>query len=98
MTDDEFAEIWRDCGEILNVRIADIINNFVAEAIATGYDTDSIFADSTFEYECRGALQYFSFPFDKLDREKVKGILLKEHSLRVVSDSNPLDIEKVQQG
>lgn len=98
MTDDEFAEVWRNSDEILSMRIVDVINNFVAEAIATGYDTDSIFADSTFEYECKDALQYFNYPFDKLDRKKIKEILLKVYSLRVVNDSNPLDIEKVQQG
>lgn len=95
ITDDEFNDIIRPFDKKVDEHITNnVINQFVAYYIATGYNCDAIYNGKfihTVEQATNELAQYTS---DNCDIEKIKDILINQYGLKVVND-NPIEIIEI---
>lgn len=97
ITDDEFNKIIKPFDKEVNKYIAkNIVNQFVAYYIATGYKFNALW-DSNFKLTVDQATNEFAqFIDDGYDLNKIKSMLEKEYGLRVISDK-PFRIEEINE-
>ena len=95
ITDEEFNKIIKPFDKKVDEHISNnIINQFVAFYIATGYKYNAIWNGKfilTVEQATNELAQYTS---DNCDVKKIKSILEKEYGLKVVNDS-PTEIVEI---
>lgn len=77
----------------------EIVYDFFPFVLASAFNYDCIWDDSTLEYEYIDAIDYLqsvSFPgYKKLDIDRIKKIMEEKYSLKIISES-PIKIEKIQ--
>ena len=77
----------------------EIIYDFFPFVLASAFNNDCIWDDSTLEYEYIDAIDYLqsiSFPgYKKLDIDRIKKTMEEQYSLKIISE-NPIKIEKIQ--
>ena len=99
-SDDEMAKILKPHEQNVMRHIGnEIVYDFFPFVLASAYNNNCIWDDSTLEYEYIDAIDYLrsiSFPgYKKLDIERIKKTMEEKYSLKIISES-PIKIEKIQ--
>lgn len=100
LSDDALAKILRPHEQNVMKHIGnEIVYDFFPFVLASAFNNDCIWDDSTLEYEYIDAIDYLqslSFPgYKKLDIDRIKKVMEDKYSLKIVSES-PIKIEKIQ--
>ena len=100
ISDKDFEEILKPHEQNVKKHIGEVIvYDYFAFVLASAYNHDCIWEDSTLEFEYIDAIDYLNsldFPgYKKLDIKKISDIMREKYSLNIVSE-NPIKIEKIQ--
>lgn len=100
MSDEALAETLKPHEENVMKHIGnEIIYDFFPFVLASAFNNDCIWDDSTLEFEYIDAIDYlrsFNFPgYKKLDVDRIKKTMEEKYSLKIVNES-PIKIEKIQ--
>ena len=100
MSDEALAETLKPHEENVMKHIGnEIIYDFFPFVLASAFNNDCIWDDSTLEFEYIDAIDYlrsFNFPgYKKLDIDRIKKTMEEKYSLKIVNES-PIKIEKIQ--
>lgn len=100
MTDEALAKILKPHEQNIIKHIGhEIIYDFFPFVLASAFNNNCIWDDSTLEYEYIDAIDYlqcFNFPgYKSLDIDRIKKIMEDKYSLKIISE-NPIKIEKIQ--
>ncbi len=92
LSDDEYFKLVRPFDRKVKKHISqNIINQFVAFYIATGFEMDSICNDKFYLLVERAVIELAQVGFDSCSIKKIKSILKKEYGLKVTAD-DPTEI------
>lgn len=95
----ELRNILNPCEkEILKFMKEFIVYELATFHLASSFNNDCIWADSSLENEYLDAIDYFNCTkpkFKEIDKERIKKMLEEKYHLRIVNE-NPIQIEKVQ--
>lgn len=99
-SEEDFAKILKPHEHNVIKHIGnEIIYDFFPFVLASAFNNDCIWDDSTLEYEYIDAIDYLqsiSFPgYKKLDIDRIKKIMEEKYSLKIISE-DPIKIEKIQ--
>lgn len=100
MSDEALAETLKPHEENVMKHIGnEIIYDFFPFVLASAFNNDCIWDDSTLEFEYIDAIDYlrsFNFPgYKKLDIDRIKKTMEEKYSLKIVNE-DPIKIEKIQ--
>ena len=100
LSDDAIAKILKPHEQNVMKHIGnEIVYDFFPFVLASAFNNNCIWDDSTLEYEYIDAIDYLqsiSFPgYKKLDIDRIKKTMEEQYSLKIVSE-NPIKIEKIQ--
>jgi len=100
ISDEDLAKILKPHEQNVFKHIGnEIIYDFFPFVLASAFNNDCIWDDSTLEYEYIDATDYLrsiNFPgYKKLDIDRIKKIMEEKYSLKIISE-NPIKIEKIQ--
>lgn len=100
LSDDALAKILRPHEQNVMKHIGnEIVYDFFPFVLASAFNNDCIWDDSTLEYEYIDAIDYLhslSFPgYKKLDIDRIKKVMEDKYSLKIISEK-PIKIEKIQ--
>jgi len=100
LSDDAIAKILEPHEQNVMKHIGnEIVYDFFPFVLASAFNNNCIWDDSTLEYEYIDAIDYLqsiSFPgYKKLDIDRIKKIMEEKYSLKIISE-DPIKIEKIQ--
>ena len=100
MSDEALAETLKPHEENVMKHIGnEIIYDFFPFVLASAFNNDCIWDDSTLEFEYIDAIDYlrsFNFPgYKKLDVDRIKKTMEEKYSLKIINE-DPIKIEKIQ--
>ncbi len=100
LSDAEIATLLKPHEQYVMQNIGkEIIYDFFPFVLASAFNNDCIWDDSTLEFEYIDAIDYLrssSFPgYKELDIDRVKKIMEEKYSLKITND-DPIKIEKIQ--
>ena len=100
LSDDAIAKILEPHEQNVMKHIGnEIVYDFFPFVLASAFNNNCIWDDSTLEYEYIDAIDYLqsiSFPgYKKLDIDRIKEIMEEKYSLKIISE-DPIKIEKIQ--
>lgn len=100
LSDDAIAKILEPHEQNVMKHIGnEIVYDFFPFVLASAFNNNCIWDDSTLEYEYIDAIDYLqsiSFPgYKKLDIDRIKKTMEEKYSLKIVNES-PIKIEKIQ--
>jgi len=96
LNDDEYFKLVRPFDKKVKKHISkNIINQFVAYYIATGFNMDSICNDKFYLLIERAIIELAQVGMDSCNPKKIKSILKKEYGLKVTAE-DPTEIIDIQ--
>lgn len=93
ISDEEFDKIVAPFDEAITKYIDNIINDYIAYYLATGYKMSSIW-NSSLEAHCNSSIDNLSSITD-FDYDRIKNILERKYGLKIVNDEQ-LEIEEIK--
>ncbi len=93
ISDEEFDKIVFPFDEAITKYIDNIINNYIAYYIATGYKMSAIW-NSSLEVQCNSSIENLA-DITNFDYDTIKEILEKKYNLKIVNDEQ-LEIEEIK--
>lgn len=93
ISDEEFDKIVAPFDEAITKYIDNIINDYIAYYLATGYKLSAIW-NSSLEAHCNSSIDNLS-SISNFDYERIKNILERKYGLKIVNDEQ-LEIKEIK--
>lgn len=93
ISDEEFDKIVAPFDKAITKYIDNIINDYIAYYLATGYRMNAIW-NSSLEAHCNSSIDNLSSITD-FDYDRIKNILERKYGLKIVNDKQ-LEIEEIK--
>lgn len=93
VSDEEFDKIVLPFDKAITKYIDNIINDYIAYYIATGYKMSAIW-NSSLEAQCVSSIENLT-DITSFDYDTIKGILESKYGLKIVNDKQ-LEIEEIK--